>query len=245
MVPRRRRRRDPRRVAGCHPAVIQRPRRDPGLVLPDARGQRAVGCPGLDALRPAPARGREPRLQGHPDACRSVGRMRCPGRPDLRVQDRGLVHRRLCRAGPAPRRRPRRRMAELSGLGRRGRRPLQGRRDRRVVAADERGRGQSRRRVRGLPAGRRSSRRADRLRHRHVRTGEVHRPGTSAQPRDDRRRAMRDVGSPVQGRPRDPGHRSVRVPRLHAEPGGPGRPMERPGPAHAAVRRAGQATVRR
>ena len=160
MVSRRGRRRDPRRVARRDQPVVQRPRGDPGLVLPDARGQRAVGCPGLDALRPAPARGREPWLQGHPDARRSVGRVRCPGQPHLRVQDRGLVHRRLCGAGSGPRRGPRRHVAELPGLGRRGRRPLQGRRDRRVLAADERGGGQPRRRVRRLPAGRRATRRA-------------------------------------------------------------------------------------
>ena len=40
---------------------------------------------------------------------------------------------------------------------------------------------------------------------------------------------MRDIRAPVQGRPRDPGHRPLRIPRLHAEPGGPGRPVERPG----------------
>ena len=58
------------------------------------------------------------------------------------------------------------------------------------------------------------------------------------QPRHDRRRAVRQPGLPVPGRPRPAEHRPVRGPRLLADAGGPGRPVqrhERPGPA---VRRA-------
>ena len=62
--------------------------------------------------------------------------------PHLLVQDRGLVHGRLRGARPGPCGRPWRRVAELPRLGCRGRHALQGRSDDRVLAADERSRGQ-------------------------------------------------------------------------------------------------------
>ena len=138
-----------------------RPRRDPRLVLPDARDRLPVGRTRLVPVRPARSPGRQ--VRGYkviPTLADQWGECGTRVDADVLVQDRGLVHGRLHGARPGPCGRPWRRLAELPRLGRRGRHPLQGRSDDRVLAAHERGRGQPGRRVRRLPAGRRAARRA-------------------------------------------------------------------------------------
>ena len=85
----------------------------------------------------------------------------------------------------------------------------------------------------------------DRLYDGHVRPRQVDRPRPPVQPRHDRRRPVRDAGPAIPGRPRPPEHRPVRVPRLHAEPGDPGRPVEWPRRPHRSMRGTGQAALGR
>ena len=136
----------------------------------------------------------------------------------------------------------RRGISPVPGLGGPGRRPVQGRAGDPRLAAPERGRDEPRL-PGGLPARAGGVRCHRVVGGRRVGTDQVDRLEPPRQPRHDRSRPVRDERRPVQGPPRDPDDRPLRIPRLRPMDGHARRRVQRHGPANPAVRRARQADL--